>query len=43
MTPLINGNGVFTIALAPTNNMAFRLTSRGSGAGAPQLMIESLP
>jgi hypothetical protein len=34
---------LYSIALAPTNNTAFRLTSRGSGANAPQLMIKTLP
>ena len=42
MTPLINDNGVFNMALTTTNNTAFSLTSRASGATAPQLMIETL-
>lgn len=43
MTPLMNGNGVFNTALAATNTTALRLTSRESGADAPQLMMEMLP
>jgi hypothetical protein len=43
VTPMINGNGVFNIALTTTNNTAFSLASRESGANAPQLIIETLP
>jgi hypothetical protein len=43
VTPLINGNGVFNMALTTTNNTAFSLASRESGANAPQLIIETLP
>jgi hypothetical protein len=43
ITPIINGNGVFNIALTTTNNTAFSLASRESGANAPQLIIETLP
>jgi hypothetical protein len=43
ITPLINGNGVFNIALTTTNDTAFSLASRESGANAPQLIIETLP
>jgi hypothetical protein len=30
VTPIINGNGVFNIALTTTNNTAFSLASRES-------------
>jgi hypothetical protein len=43
ITPLINGNGVFNIALTTTNNTAFSLASRESGTNAPQLIIEATP
>jgi hypothetical protein len=43
MTPLITGNGTFSIALTTTNNTAFSLASRESGANAPQLIVETVP
>lgn len=43
ITPLISGNGVFNMTLTTTNNTAFSLASRESGAKAPQLIIEMLP
>lgn len=43
ITPLVTGNGTFSIALTTTSNTAFSLASRESGATAPQLVIESSP
>ncbi|RPI94891.1 MAG: DNRLRE domain-containing protein [Chloroflexi bacterium] len=43
IAPLITGNGTFSIALTTTNNTAFSLASRESGANAPQLIIETIP
>jgi hypothetical protein len=43
ITPLISGNGTFSIALTTTNNTAFSLASREAGANAPQLVIETTP
>jgi hypothetical protein len=43
ITPLISGNGTYTIALTTTNATAFSLASRESGANAPQLVIETSP
>jgi len=43
ITPLISGNGTLNIALTTTNNTAFSLASRESGANAPQLIIETTP
>jgi chitodextrinase len=40
ITPLITGNGTFSIALTTTNNTAFSLISR-EGANPPQLVIET--
>ena len=41
ITPLISGNGVVSLALTTTNNTAFNLASRETGATAPQLVIET--
>ena len=43
ITPLITGNGTFSIALTTTNMTAFSLASREAGANAPQLVIETTP
>jgi hypothetical protein len=43
ITLLITGNGTYNIALTTTNNTAFSLASRESGANAPQLIIETTP
>jgi len=43
ITPLVAGNGTFNLALTTTNNTAFSLASRESGANAPQLIIETSP
>jgi hypothetical protein len=43
VTPLITGNGTFSIALTTTSSTAFSLASRESGANAPQLIIETSP
>ena len=43
VTPLIAGNGTYSLALTTTNNTAFSLSSRESGANAPQLVIETIP
>lgn len=43
ITPLVGGDGTFSIALTTTNNTAFSLASRESGVNAPQLIIETLP
>jgi len=43
ITPLMTGNGTFSIALTTTNSTAFSLASREAGAGAPQLVIETSP
>jgi hypothetical protein len=41
ITPLISSNGLVSIALTTTNNTAFNLASRETGATAPQLVIET--
>jgi hypothetical protein len=43
ITPLIIGNGTFSLALTTTNSTAFSLASREAGANAPQLVIETAP
>lgn len=43
ITPLITGNGTYSIALTSTSATAFSFGSRESGATAPQLIIESSP
>ena len=43
ITPLITGNGTFSLALTTTNSTAFSLASREAGASAPQLIIETAP
>jgi hypothetical protein len=43
ITPLITGDGTFSISLTTTNNTAFSLASREAGANAPQLIIETTP
>jgi hypothetical protein len=43
ITPLIPGNGTFSIALTTTNSTAFSLGSREAGVNAPQLVIETTP
>ena len=43
ITPLIMGNGTFSLALTTTNSTAFSLASREAGANAPQLIIETTP
>ena len=43
ITPLITGDGMYSFALTTTNNTAFSLASRESGANAPQLIIETAP
>jgi hypothetical protein len=43
ITPLVTGDGSFSIVLTTTNNTAFSLASRESGANAPQLIIETTP
>lgn len=41
VTPLISTNGLVSFALTTTNNTAFNLSSRETGANAPQLVIET--
>jgi hypothetical protein len=43
VTPLVTGNGTFSIALTTTSSTAFSLASRESGVNAPQLIIETSP
>jgi hypothetical protein len=43
ITPLITGDGSYSIALTTTNNTAFSLASRETGTNAPQLIIETTP
>ena len=43
VTPLITGNGTFSLALTTINTTAFSLASREAGASAPQLVIETTP
>jgi hypothetical protein len=39
VTALVNGNGLVTIAVTTTNSTAIGMSSRESGAHAPQLVI----
>jgi hypothetical protein len=39
ITPLITGNGTFSVALTGVDGTAISLASRESGANAPQLII----
>jgi hypothetical protein len=43
ITPLITGDGSYSIALTTTNNTAFSLASRETGTNPPQLIIETTP
>jgi hypothetical protein len=43
ITPLITGNGTFSLALTTTNNTAFSLASREASANVPELIIETVP
>jgi hypothetical protein len=43
ITPLVNGNGSYNLALTTISGTAFSLASRESGANAPQLVIETTP
>jgi hypothetical protein len=43
ITPLITGNGTFSIALTTTSPTAFSFGSRESGTTAPQLIIVTSP
>ncbi len=39
ITPYITGNGQFSVALTTTNTTQINLSSRESGANAPQLIV----
>jgi acid phosphatase type 7 len=39
VTPLITGNGTFSLAVTTTNSTQISLSSRESGANAPQLVV----
>jgi hypothetical protein len=41
ITPLINSNGLVSVALTTISNTAFSLSSREAGANPPQLVIET--
>jgi hypothetical protein len=43
ITPLVTGNGTLNLALTTTNDTAFSLASRETGATAPQLIVETSP
>ncbi|HLO27501.1 MAG TPA: DNRLRE domain-containing protein [Anaerolineales bacterium] len=42
VTPLVTGNGTFSLALTTASGTAVSLASRESGANAPQLIVETV-
>jgi hypothetical protein len=43
LTSLVTGDGTYNIALTTASSTAVSLSSRESGANAPQLIIETAP